>query len=321
VSNLAAAAKPAKEFSLYRIEKILDNSSTDFDLFISLESHFILYSGNGYKWNKDELNGLLQAGHDSLFIRNVDITKAKMYETVTALPTISKDLAPPERIQKIEQIGAQFIKCLHDGELTESTVNKAEYIAKSMVECVAEDVGCVKFLSGLAEHDYYTYFHSIRVSTYAVAIAINMGMTDRGQLENIALGGIFHDIGKKDIPLHILNKAGPLTPSEWKVMRSHPEEGHNQISESVLSLVPREIILHHHEKRNGSGYPHGLDRGSLMVEVQIATLADIFDALTSSRSYQSKRTKYEGLDFIKHKLLKDDVCPDAFKALVVALAT
>lgn len=318
--NQLVVVKPSKEFSHYRIDKILDNSSTDFDLFINLESHFILYSGNGYRWNKDELNGLLGAGHDTLFIRNADLTKAKMYESVSALPLISKDLAPPERIQKIEQVGAQFIKCLHDGDLTVSTVQKAESIALSMVDCIAEDVGCIRFLSALADHDYYTYYHSIRVAAYSVAIAVNMGMTDKLQLQDIALGGIFHDIGKKDVPNHILNKAGPLTPSEWKLMRSHPEVGHQAIGETVLSLVPKEIILHHHEKRNGSGYPHGLDHGSLLVEVQIATLADIFDALTSSRSYQTRRTKYEGLDFIKHKLLKDDVCSESFKCLVKALA-
>lgn len=316
-----AQARSEKEYSLYRIDKILDNSSTDFDLFISLDKHFILYSGNGYRWSKDELNGLLHAGHNSLFIHNRDLTKAKMYEVVSVLPAVTKDLAPPERIQRIEQIGAQFIKCLHEGELTESTVHKAASIAESMVDCVAEDIGCVKFLSALAEHDYYTYYHSIRVATYSVAIAINMGLTDKEQLHAIALGGIFHDIGKKDVPLEVLNKAGALTPTEWTLMRSHPEVGHNQISETVLSLVPREIILHHHEKRNGSGYPHALDKGSLLQEVQIATLADIFDALTSSRSYQAKRTKYEALDFIKHKLLKEDVCPEAFKALVIALAT
>jgi HD-GYP domain-containing protein (c-di-GMP phosphodiesterase class II) len=316
-----APAQPGKDYSLYRIDKILDNSSTDFDLFIALEKHFILYSGNGYRWSKDELNGLLQAGHENLFIRNDDLSKARMYEAVSVLPAISKDLAPPDRIQKIEQIGAQFIKCLHEGELTESTVTKAESIADTMVDCVSEEVGCVKFLSGLADHDYYTYYHSIRVASYAVAVALNMGVTDKDQLHNIALGGIFHDIGKKEIPLSVLNKAGALTPTEWKQMRSHPEEGHRQIGESILALVPREIILHHHEKRNGSGYPHGLDKGSLIQEVQIATLADIFDALTSSRSYQTRRTKYEALDFIKHKMLKEDVCPDAFKALVLALAT
>jgi HD-GYP domain-containing protein (c-di-GMP phosphodiesterase class II) len=117
-----------------------------------------------------------------------------------------------------------------------------------------------------------------------------------------------------------LNKSGPLTEGEWKVMRSHPSTGHAKVAESILPHMPREIILHHHEKRNGAGYPPGLDRGSLMIEVQIATLADVFDALTSSRTYQAKRTRFEGLEFIKTRLLKEEINPEAFKALVMTLA-
>lgn len=318
---LALPHTPAKDFSMFPVEQLVDNSVTDFDLFISLRQHFILYSGNGYRWNRAELHELLGIGHKALFIRNLDLPRAKMYESLVKIPQIEKDLAPRERIQNIEQIGAKFIKCLYEGELTPACVAKAEGIAVSLVQCIEEDQGCVKFLSNLADHDTYTYFHSVRVAAYAVAIAIGMGQRDTDQLKAIALGGIFHDIGKKAVPLTVINKPGPLTEAEWKVMKSHPEVGYNDIDFTIPSLVPREIILHHHEKLNGKGYPHGLDKGSLLPEVQIATLADIFDALTSTRSYQAKRTKYEGLDFIKHKLLKDEICQDAFKALVICLAT
>ncbi len=312
---------PTKDYSQFPVDRLVDNSVTDFDLFINLRQHFILYSGNGYRWNRSELNELLQIGHNSLFIRNLDLPRAKMYEQVAKLPEIEKTQAPRERIQTIEQVGAKFIQCLYEGELTPACVAKAETIATSLVECIEEDQACVKFLSLLADHDYYTYFHSVRVAAYAVAIAIGMGQRDQNQLKAIALGGIFHDIGKKNVPLTVINKAGPLTEAEWKMMKSHPEAGHADIELTIKSHVPREIILHHHEKLNGKGYPHGLDKGSLLPEVQIATLADIFDALTSSRSYQNKRTKYEGLDFIKHKLLKEEIDPEAFKALVLCLAT
>jgi putative nucleotidyltransferase with HDIG domain len=305
---------------MFSVETLVDNSTTDFDLFISLQNHFILYSGNGYKWQRSELSDLLLGGHSRFFIRNADMTKAHMYQEMMKLPLIEKSQAPAERIQSIEQIGAKFVKCLYEGEITGSCVNKAENIAQTMVDCIAEDRSCIASLSGLADHDYYTYYHSVRVSSYAVAIAISLGMKDPALLRDIALGGIFHDVGKKDVPLALINKTGPLTDAEWKMMKSHPEVGHEKISSTILSHVPREIVLHHHEKRNGKGYPHGLDANSLLPEVQIATLADIFDALTSSRSYQNKRTKYEALDFIKHRLLKEEVCPEAFKALVHCLA-
>ena len=313
--------KPGGDYASFPVDRLVDNSVTDFDLFLALERHFILYSGNGYRWLRAELTELLHAGHQSFLIRSEDLPKAEMYSMVAKLPAIDKSLPPPERIQAIEQVGAKFAECLYKGELTESCVVKGREVAASLTDCVAEDKSCVKFLSGLSDHDYYTYFHSVRVAAYAVAIATSMGQKDLAQLREIALGALFHDVGKADIPLTVLNKSGPLTDNEWKLMRSHPEKGHEKVATSVLSHVPREIVLHHHEKRNGAGYPHGLDKGSLLPEVQIATLADIFDALTSSRSYQNKRTRFEALDFIKHRLLSQEVCPDAFRALVLCLAT
>ena len=320
MSTTSTAPMVTKEYSFYGVDRLVDNSVTDFDLFISLERHFILYSGSGYKWNRMELNELLRAGHDQLYIRSQDLGKAAMYEAVVKLPMINRELAPPERIQHLEQVGAKFTQCLYEGDLTEACVEKARTLATAMTDCISEDRRCIQNLSGLADHDYYTYFHSVRVSAYSVAIALSLGLNDAALLNQIALGALFHDVGKKDVPQSLLNKSGPLTDAEWKIMRGHPEAGFGRLADSVLSHVPREIVLHHHERRNGLGYPHGLDKGSLLPEVQIATLADIFDALTSARSYQSKRSRYEALDFIRHKLLKEEVCPDSYRALINCLA-
>ena len=318
--NYQLAIDPSGQFEKFSVEKLIDNSTTDFDTFIQLKKHFILYSGNGYKWQREELTSLLSQGHGELYIRRQDQRKVKMYESVASLPKIEKEQAPKERINSIQQVAAKFTECLYEGEITESCVKKAEQISSEIVNCISEDSQCIKYLSGLADHDYYTYYHSVRVSTYAVAVALSMGLTDQASLRDLAIGGLFHDIGKKNIPLEVLNKSGALTENEWQLMRAHPTMGFEDMPTHLLSHVPREMILHHHEKRNGSGYPDGLNHRSLLYEVQIATLADIYDALTSSRSYQAKRTRYEALDFIKHKLLNEEVCPEAFKALIECLA-
>ena len=308
------------EYSFYGVDKLVDNSVTDFDLFINLERHFILYSGTGYRWLRSELNDLLHSGHDQLYIRSQDLAKASMYEAIVKLPQLNRDLAPVERLQSLEQIGAKFTQCLYEGELTVACVEQARSLATAITDCIGEDRRCIQHLSGLADHDYYTYFHSVRVSVYSVAIALSLGLKDPASLAQIALGGLFHDIGKKDVPTILLNKTGPLTDDEWKIMRGHPGFGFERLGKSILPHVPREIILHHHERRNGLGYPHGLDRTSLLPEVQIATLADIFDALTSARAYQTKRTRFEALDFIRHRLLKEEVCPESYRALIGCLA-
>ena len=140
-------------------------------------------------------------------------------------------------------------------------------------------------------------------------------------MAQIALGGIFHDIRKRDVPMSVLNKKGPLTDEEWALMKSHPYNGWLELSQAQLSHTSREIILHHHERFNGKGYPDGLQGSEVLPEVQVAALADIFDALTSSRSYQKRRSRFEALSFIKERLLHEEVSPDAYKALVGILAS
>lgn len=313
--------EPTHGFATFAVDGILDNSTTDFDLYVKVGSHFILYSGNGYKWERLELQGLLKSGYSHFWIHPSESNKVEIYHKLANLPQLSKDLAPHQRILAIQDIGAEFTKYLFEGDITPACIRRAEMLATQLVDCVKEDPSCVRAITGLANHDMYTFLHSIRVSAYATAIAIKTGIDNDHDLRNIAIGGIFHDIGKADVSMDIINKKGPLVDAEWKAMRSHPVLGFDKIKDSVLHHVTREIIIHHHERLNGSGYPHGLDQNSILPEVQIATVADIFDALTSSRSYQNKRTRFEALDFIKNGLLKTDISVDAFKGLVACLAT
>ena len=304
------------QYARFEVDSIQDNSVTDFDLYLSVDSHLILYAGKGYKWYRQELTDLLRQGYSFFHVEPKESKKADMYRRVSEIPSVDADLEPKKRIQVIENIGARFTECLYEGELTAACVSKAKTIAESVEACVSEDISCVKELSGLAQKDSYTYFHSIRVATYAVAIAIELGISKDVHLQEIALGGILHDVGKKDVGLEIINKRGALTDSEWEKMKQHPALGHQSLKDTPLNLVPQEIILHHHEKIDGSGYPHGIGKSELLAEVQIACLADIFDALTSVRSYQQKRNRYEALDFIKHRLVGSKIDPQIFKALV-----
>ena len=306
-------------YEIFPVDSITDNSITDFDLFLNLSDNIILYAASGYKWVKSELELLLKSGYSNFLVRKEEANRAGMYQQLNKIPQVNNNLPPYERIKSIEQVGSQFVKCLYEGEITDSCVNKASVIANSIAGCVGEDRSCIKAISGLADHDYYTYYHSIRVSTYAVAIAMEMGLKDEKKLKDIAIGGIFHDIGKKEVGLDIVNKTGALNDSEWEKMRSHPQYGHDTISDSALSFVPQEIILHHHEKLDGSGYPHGMDKNNLLPEVQIATLADVFDALTSTRSYQNKRTRFEALDFMRHKMIGAKLPIEPYKALISCL--
>jgi HD-GYP domain-containing protein (c-di-GMP phosphodiesterase class II) len=203
--------------------------------------------------------------------------------------------------------------------LTAASLGKLDEIAKSMVSCVEEDPTCVSALGKLANHDYYTYYHSARVSAYALAIAMHLSLKDPAHLTELATGALLHDVGKSKIDLSVLNKSGAFTPQEWELMKQHPVFGEAIVSDSLLAVMPRSVILHHHERFDGTGYPHHLTERELLEEVKIVAFADVFDALTTNRPYQVSRTHFEALDFIHHKLLKN-MHKDSYHAMVELLA-
>ncbi len=141
------------------------------------------------------------------------------------------------------------------------------------------------FVSSLEAKDAYTRGHSERVADYARVLAQSCGFK-RHDLDMVVFGGMLHDIGKIGVAEGILNKPGPLTPDEWRVVRGHPEMGARIVShiEYLAPAIP--MILHHHERIDGRGYPHGLTGDDIELGARIVTVVDSFDAMTTHRPYR-----------------------------------
>lgn len=133
--------------------------------------------------------------------------------------------------------------------------------------------------------DAYTQGHCLRVADLACAIARRLGWSDR-RLFWFRVGALLHDVGKIAIPAEILNKAGPLDPEEWVLMRSHPEAGVELLRgiDFPEDVIP--VVLSHHEKWDGSGYPGGLAGDDIPLAARVLGLADVYDALATNRSYK-----------------------------------
>lgn len=137
--------------------------------------------------------------------------------------------------------------------------------------------------------DPYTAGHSLRVQRIAVEIGREMGL-DRHRLETLHFAGLFHDIGKIGVPDAILTKPERLTDEEFEVVKRHPEDGARIVGRlrSLQEIVP--AILHHHERWDGTGYPHALRADDIPAEASIVGLADAFDAMTTDRPYSDARS-------------------------------
>lgn len=133
--------------------------------------------------------------------------------------------------------------------------------------------------------DAYTQGHCVRVADLGCAVARLLGWDDR-RLFWFRVGALLHDVGKIGIPAEILNKPGRLTSEEWALMRSHPEAGVELLRDIDFPGDVLPIVLSHHEKWDGSGYPHGLSGQAIPVSARILGLADVYDALATDRSYK-----------------------------------
>lgn len=143
--------------------------------------------------------------------------------------------------------------------------------------------------------DRYTYGHSEQVVYYAELIAAGMGLPAE-EVKNIKMAGFLHDIGKIELNQEILNKVEPLTPEEWSLIRRHPNWGANIIRpfSSMSHLAP--LILHHHERYDGKGYPDGLAGENIPLGARIIAVSDSFDAMTTDRPYAKAKTFYEAVE-------------------------
>ncbi|MGW7350610.1 HD-GYP domain-containing protein [Streptomyces sp. NPDC054784] len=133
--------------------------------------------------------------------------------------------------------------------------------------------------------DRYTRGHSERVGRASVLIARELGM-DEERTEALRFAGILHDVGKLGVPTRLLRKEGPLTDEEMRVVRLHPEYGHEMVRGIRFLGDVRCAILHHHERLDGRGYPYGLSGGQIPEFARVVAVADAFDAMTSTRSYR-----------------------------------
>jgi putative nucleotidyltransferase with HDIG domain len=140
--------------------------------------------------------------------------------------------------------------------------------------------------------DQFTQGHSHKVSSYAVLIAEAIGL-DSQEVEEVRLGGMLHDVGKVGVVESILNKNGPLNPDEWEAMKRHVEYGSKLLEPLRGTERVREIVAHHHEFFDGSGYPLGLSGGQIPMGARIIAIADAYDTITSERTYKKARAPEE----------------------------
>lgn len=160
--------------------------------------------------------------------------------------------------------------------------------------------------------DKYTYGHSERVQNFSIKTALKMGL-ERESFSKLAIASLFHDVGKIEIPNYILKKPSSLTSVEFEIIKSHVEHSANLVK-SIKYYDSSDIVMQHHERLDGSGYPKGLKGDEISIEAKIIAVVDSFDAMTSDRPYRKAFTKEYAINEIRSLVGKhfDKSVVDAF---------
>src|SRR5712692_10426192 len=200
----------------------------------------------------------------------------------------------PEAFEEIYSRLKQFTESLAATEGSNGKPSSAASLQgpHALPQAVLDTVTSLAF--AIDAKDHYTQGHSQKVSAYAALIAEALGMSD-AEIEEIRLGAVLHDVGKVAIPENILNKNGPLNPEEWETMKSHVTFGAKILDPLAPLARIREMVLHHHEFFDGSGYPDALSSENIPLGARIIAVADAYDTITSDRTYKKGRPAAEAL--------------------------
>jgi HD-GYP domain-containing protein (c-di-GMP phosphodiesterase class II) len=214
-------------------------------------------------------------------------------------PIVPFDEELPEARQIYQAAKTIVQNAMHDTRLGRAiNMEEVNRVVSDMTDSVLRNPDALTSLSRLKQFDEYTFFHSVNTSILVMSLGRHLEF-DRSALHQIGVGTLLHDIGKTKIPTEILNKPGRFEPHEMEIMKQHVLRGVEVLSTTTglgdSYLWP---ALEHHERVDGTGYPHRRVRSELSQFGLMAAVVDIYDAITSDRCYHKGRAAHEALQFL-----------------------
>lgn len=266
--------------------------------------------------DEDEIRKILAARIRGVVIdcsRGLDVDAPTLEESAAATEAEVKALADRveapagparvslgEELQRAAQVRRQAVglvrTVMQDARLGKAVeLDQVGPVVQNVTASILRNAGALLGLLQIKNKDDYTFLHSVSVCALLVAFCRSRGM-DEEVIYQAGIGGLLHDTGKALVPDAILNKAGRLTDEEFEIVKRHPRDGYDILLRTPeIGAIPLDITLHHHERRDGSGYPDRQAQDEISVLAQMAAIVDVYDAITSDRCYHKGMPAAEAL--------------------------
>lgn len=310
----------SEAFTHFDAARLRADEDIPFDLYVRDGSSYRLFRRAHHLLTSDELRSFRAKGLCEFYVdARSKGALAGYFGQALAVRLENPRLALDEKAGFLMEASRLIMDDLFAHPESPETLGTVRTLVEQTVGFISSGRQAFRSISRLCSHDYYTYTHTLHVAIYSVALGKQLNLSPNF-LQRLGEGALLHDLGKALVPPEILTKPGPLSPEEWQVMKQHPQLAIDLLTaQGPLDEITRSAIIGHHERIDGRGYPFGLARDEVALPGRIVALADIYDALTTNRSYHAAARSFEALNVIKDQLL-GGVDADLFRELVILLA-
>ncbi len=316
-----AIAQDQEPFRPINLEFLVSRSSEHFDIFYQTRTfgtvRYVKFASTDPR-HQEKIQEILEKGdsEQEYFVREEDLIKYYQHVTQSLKSLISNPKVPlKQKTQKIYNVSQEIMQEFFEYNASQKVLQSSEEVMDIMEQCLSNSSTGYYGLSMITNKDYYTYTHSVNVGLYCLVYGIKTNMP-QNDIKDLGLGGMLHDVGKAQIDSLIINKKGKLTDEEFETMKSHAALGEGLLAsmQCYRSNVVK-MAGDHHEQYNGKGYPKGLVGEQISLYGRICKVMDVYDALTTRRSYKKSMSPFDTLT-IMNKQMADEFDPEILQNFI-----
>ncbi len=290
--------------NIFQIDKILN-----FDLYIPTgkNKEYVLYRSKDLAITAEDIERLSDRGVEVLYAKDEDkLLYRKYLETNLKEILTDKNIHPEKKSEILYTVTTQVVKEMLEDPRAENLVPRSKHLVEASIYYFLHESSALECMIKVLSFDYYTHTHSVNVSMFAMFLGREVGFADT-ELLRFGIGALLHDIGKCRVDPTIVNFPGRLSPEQFEQMKKHPIYGYEILTQeqNINDEIILDVVRHHHEKLNGKGYPDRLKEDAISIYARVSAIADIFDALTTRRSYKNAFPTFDALKLMKEQMTEE----------------
>jgi HD-GYP domain-containing protein (c-di-GMP phosphodiesterase class II) len=291
-------------FIALKIHLIRPDSIPSVSFYVKRGKRYRMFRDQRESFSAFEIQSLLDAGIEKVFLSRADTPIVRQYlETFLVKSDTVPQVSLDAQVGLMRSAAVRLTEELFQNPSPEN-IRKGLKAVSNFVNLLVRDPKAFYYLIRLSSHDAYTYQHSVGVGLNAIALGKRLKLQSEQDLVDLGISGLLHDLGKTKVDPKIINKPGALDKAEWDEMKQHSHWGYKMLKENRdVSQRSKLGVLHHHEESSGGGYPHGLTDNQISVFAKIITIADIFNALTTDRTYSKAKSPFEAFKLIQSAMM------------------